>query len=224
MAIDRALERAKLLCIKAGLNPEGLQRFEGEEGPCFLTADCRHGLTPGLDEFLKMSEEFVSMKMLINQELPQSGYTVRTNDAFEFDRRAPTLSHAVDGTVDVSQVKNLARMFEGLSFGRSAPTAIGHEHGSRDRYGNVLLNPAPCPTCGREDPEPEFTEPGNRRMVRSEWLVWYALKHDLGLTHAWEAAAKKVIENEFGEKTRWRVTAYRDPHDPRLVRIKYNDE
>ena len=227
MTTDRALERAKLLCVKAGLNPEGLQRMDSDQGHCFITADFKHGLTPGYDEFLVMSPEFVSMKDLANRRLPQSFYTPRTDDAFEFsgpfDRRKPTVSHAVDGTVDRDQIKSLARMFEGLSFGRSVPTAIGNEHGSRDRYGNVLLNPALCPTCGREDPEPAFHEPGNRRMLCATWLAWYAEKHDVDLDEAWKAGAKKVIELEFSEKSRWRVTARPDQNDPRLVRIKYND-
>jgi hypothetical protein len=202
MTTDRALERAKLLCVKAGLDPEGLQRMESDQGPCFITADFTHGLVPGYDEFLVMSPQFVSMKDLANRQLPQSSYRVRTGDSSRFERRVPTVPGPTDRTLDP---KVIQRVF--LSFGGNEPVA----------------NPVGCPACGYEEPEPDFYEPGNRRMLRVEWLVWYAMKHNASSQMAWEAGAKKVIDAEFGEKTRWRVTAYTDPNDPRLVRIKYND-
>jgi hypothetical protein len=262
MTIDRALERAKLLCVKAGLDPEGLQRMESDQGPCFVTADFTHGLVPGYDEFLVMSPQFVSMKDLANRQLPQSLYTVRTSDAFDFggpfDRRKPTVSHAADGTVDHDKLRGVTRALQSfnlnrrnfgqLDYSKIHSDMLDRNHndfelsrvesfirsnpgmGPNEMYSTLMKArgydvPAvvACPACGREDPEPDFYEPGNRRMLRVEWLVWYAMKHNASSQMAWEAGAKKVIEAEFGEKTRWRVTAYTDPNDPRLVRIKYND-
>lgn len=115
-----------------------------------------------------------------------------------------------------------------LSIMREFPTFLqqGFMAGDLDPYVNKspIQDPQICHTCGQQKPEPEWRTTGNRRLLNREWIVWYALNNGLTIGDAKQAGIQKVIEAEFGEKSRWRVTGYFDDQEPLLVRIKYNDE